>query len=293
MSAPRSPAAVAADIEGRLIVSDTGNHRILVGHTPGSAFDVREVVGSGEAGFVDGSFEDARFHGPRGVALSGDMLIVADWGNHAVRMVDLATGHVATMAGTGERSEGGIEPGDPLDAALDSPWDVLLNEYDLYIAMGGTGEVWRLDLKAGALVRHLSSGLDGSENGARPVTLATDGTWLYVADSAVSAIRRARFDESDEAKALGERVLRDCAGVAWGQGNHRLWVSEAGNATLRTLDPEAGMVEAVEPFEAQLDDPAGLASAGHLVYVADAGNDRVLRVDQVDKRVVELEIQGG
>lgn len=287
----RSPAAVAADIEGRLVVSDAGNHRILVGHAVGSTLDVRWVVGSGEVGLEDGSFEEARFDGPRGVALSGDMLIVADRGNHAVRMVDLATGDVATMVGTGERVAGEVSGGEPLETALDFPWDVLLNEYDLYITMGGSGEVWRVDLKEGVLVPYLESAASGADQGPRPVTLATDGTWLYVADAAAPAVRRARFDEAGDVEALCEGALARCSGIAWGQGNHRLWVSDTGTATLRTIDPDAGAVQAVEPFEAELDDPTGLASAGHLVYLADTGHDRVLRVDQVDKRVVELEIE--
>jgi hypothetical protein len=47
----------------------------------------------------------------------------------------------------------------------------------------------------------------------------------------------------------------------------------------------------VEPFEAELDEPAGLASAGHLTFVADSNHHRILRVDQIDKRVVELAIE--
>lgn len=287
----RAPAAVAADIEGRLVVSDAGNHRVLVGHAVGNALDVRHVVGSGEAGFEDGSFQEARFDGPRGVALSGDMLIVADRGNHAVRMVDLATGHVATMAGTGERAADGLAGGDPLETGMDFPWDVLLHEYDIYVAMGGSGAVWRLDLKNGVVASHLETARAAAAAEPRPVTLATDGTWLYVADAAAPAVRRVRFEGEGSVEALGRGALAGCSGIAWGQGNHRLWVSDTGTATLRTLDPDADAVEAVEPFEAELDQPAGLASAGHLVYLADTGHDRVLRVDQVDKRVVELELE--
>ncbi|MBW3660655.1 MAG: hypothetical protein KY397_03370, partial [Gemmatimonadetes bacterium] len=151
-AALRRPGAVAADIEGRLVVSDTGHHRVLIGHVVGNAFDVRHVVGSGEQGLRDGSFEEAAFDEPRGVTLSGDMLIVADRGNHSIRMIDLAARNVATMAGTGEPAAGPVAGGDPLESALRSPWDVLLNEYDLYIAMADARPIWRLDLKAGALM---------------------------------------------------------------------------------------------------------------------------------------------
>ena len=36
----------------------------------------------------------------------------------------------------------------------------------------------------------------------------------------------------------------------------------------------------------------GLAAAGHYMLVADTGRHRILRVDQIDKRVVELSVEG-
>ena len=49
--------------------------------------------------------------------------------------------------------------------------------------------------------------------------------------------------------------------------------------------------EVQEKFTLQGAEPTGLASAGHLVFVADTGHDRVLRVDQIDKRVIELAVE--
>lgn len=290
------PGAVAADIEGRLAVADTGNHRVLVGHAVGPTLDVQHVVGSGEAGFEDGSFEEAAFNEPRGLALSGDMLIVADRGNHAIRMIDLDSGQVGTMAGTGRAGSGSVEEGEPLETALISPWDVLLNEYDLYVAMAGTGAVWRLDLKEGRLVAHADPATvpgDGAGRGpirSRPMGLASDGERLFVVDGAVGTVRAIPFEDGETRSFAGDGLSRP-AGIAWGQGNHRLWVADTGNDRLMLMDPGSGSLEAVDPFEAELSRPSGLASAGHLVYLADTENDRVVRVDQVDKRVVELEVE--
>ena len=313
-SALRFPGSVDADIEGRVVVSDTGHHRVLVCHMLGNALEVRHEIGRGEPGFEDGPFDAAAFDEPQGLALSGDMLIVADRGNHAVRMVDLEAGQVATMAGTGELADGAIRPGDPLETPLRSPWDVLLNQYDLYIAMAGSHQIWRIDLKEGELVPHAGTGAEALEDGpveraalAQPMALASDGSRLYFADAESSSVRAVPFEPGGEVETLigeglfeygdeeggpGEGSLQHASGLTWGQGTHRLWVADTYNHKLKTLDPRSRRLEAVEPFEEELDEPMGLASAGHLVFVADTNHHRVLRVDEVDKRVVELAFEG-
>lgn len=309
----RFPGDLAADIEGRLIVADTGNHRILAGRGVGNSFHVEHVIGSGEPGFADGSFDEAAFNEPRGLALSGEMLIVADRRNHAVRMIDLAAGVVATMAGTGEMGAGAIEAGDPLVANLRSPWDVLLWDYDLFIAMAGTHQIWRLDMQERTLAVHAGTGAEAIVDGraeesalAQPVALATDGERLYFADAETSSVRSVGFAPGSDVETLvgtglfefgdvdgvGDEVrLQHPGGVAWGAGLHRLWVADSYNHKLKTLDPATRTVETVEPFP-DLDEPMGLAPAGHQMFVADTNHHRILRVDEIDKRVIELEVVG-
>lgn len=310
----RYPGKVAADIEGRIAVADTGHHRVLFGHMLGSSLEVRAVIGSGEPGFRDGLIGEAQFREPQGVTLAGDMLIVADRGNHAVRMIDLGTGLVATMAGTGRLGEGPASAGNPLETDLRSPWDVLIHDYSLFIAMAGSHQIWRLDLRAGRIEPHAGSGrediLDGEASGAalaQPMGLATDGERLYFADAETSSVRMTTFGPNAKVATLvgtglfdfgdkdgvGEDVrLQHAAGLAWGPGNHRLWIADTYNHKLKTLDPETRRVETVEPFEETLSEPMGLATAGHYMLVADTNNHRILRVDQIDKRVVELVIEG-
>ena len=310
----RYPGKLAADIEGRVAVSDTGHHRVVFGHALGNSLEVRAVVGSGAPGFADGSFEEAAFREPQGLALAGDMLIVADRGNHAIRMVDLASRTVATMAGTGRLGEGRSGPGDPLETALRSPWDVLLHDVGLFIAMAGAHQIWRLDLRAGRIGPHAGSGrediTDGSAQAAalaQPMGLATDGERLYFADAETSSVRVTSFESGGKVETLvgtglfefgdrdgeGDEVrLQHAAGLAWAPGNHRLWIADTYNHKLKTLDPATRRVETVEPFEEELSEPMGLAAAGHYMLVADTNHHRILRVDQIDKRVVELQVEG-
>jgi DNA-binding beta-propeller fold protein YncE len=61
------------------------------------------VAGEGIAGFRDGPFTSALFRHPRGLALDGDRLYVADTDNDAIRVVDLSNkDRVSTLCGSGK-----------------------------------------------------------------------------------------------------------------------------------------------------------------------------------------------
>ena len=68
---------------------------------------VTTLAGSGEDGDADGAGAAAEFDYPRGLALSADgaMLFVADYYNHKIRQVDVATGTVTTLADSGEEGD--------------------------------------------------------------------------------------------------------------------------------------------------------------------------------------------
>ena len=105
------------------------------------------VIGSGEAGLADGTYERARFSHPQGLALDGRALLVADTENHALRVVDLDTRQVKTLAGDGRLSysrtaEAGV-------IRLNSPWALWREGRVLYIAMAGLHQLWSLDLETG------------------------------------------------------------------------------------------------------------------------------------------------
>ncbi len=76
---------------GRLFISDSGNHRIVVASE--STGEVEAVAGgaSGAAGFQDGDFGTCSFNSPQGLCASpcGGRAFVADTENHAVREIDL------------------------------------------------------------------------------------------------------------------------------------------------------------------------------------------------------------
>ena len=81
---------------GLLYVADTYNHKIRsvdpeTGH-------VVTFAGSGLSSLTDGTGISAAFAEPGGIAAAAGRLYAADTNNHAVRIVDLASGNVSTLA---------------------------------------------------------------------------------------------------------------------------------------------------------------------------------------------------
>jgi hypothetical protein len=90
--------AVVGDGAGNLYMSD-GNaiRRIVI-----STGAVTTIAGDPFAtpAFVNATGTSARFNQPWGLAHRGGILFVADYGNHVIRRIDLASGAVTTFAGT-------------------------------------------------------------------------------------------------------------------------------------------------------------------------------------------------
>ena len=202
---PRSvlsfPGKVLADAQGgRLFIADSNHHRIVVASLEDGA--IQEVIGSGEAGLLDGSASDAQFFHPQGMAIDGDKLYVADSDNHAVRAVDLATGVVTTVAGDGvQDTEWGNTPAPIEGKRLNSPWDLELAHGVLFVAMAGNHQIFGIDLEGGFIAGHAGSGREDHRDGpllaaslAQPSGLSGDGEALFVADSEVSSIRAVDLD---------------------------------------------------------------------------------------------------
>lgn len=90
------PSAAALDASGRLIVVDSGNHRVRAVAMDGT---VTTLAGSGEQGGRDGPVSDAQFDNPHGISIARDGAIyVTD--DHRVRVIDPARGTVSTLAGS-------------------------------------------------------------------------------------------------------------------------------------------------------------------------------------------------
>ncbi|MEO7272922.1 MAG: hypothetical protein ABIX28_07330 [Vicinamibacterales bacterium] len=86
---------------------------------------LHRLAGTGEPGYSGdgGPALNAKLGGPKGLAYAPGELFVADTENHAVRRIDLTTGMITTVLGTGMRGDG-PEPA-PLQCKLSRPHGVL------------------------------------------------------------------------------------------------------------------------------------------------------------------------
>ena len=86
------------------------------------------VAGTGEQGYAgdNGTASKAKFAGPKGIAYADEKLFVVDTENQVIRRIDLKTGIITTVLGSGERGDG-PEP-DPLYCKLNRPHGIFVDK---------------------------------------------------------------------------------------------------------------------------------------------------------------------
>jgi thiol-disulfide isomerase/thioredoxin len=334
MSGPASPLSfpgkvVADTAGGRIFIADSSHHRIVITDLNGKKVD---VAGRGISGAADGSFDEAFFNDPQGMTLIPSqapaagkagppaILLVADRKNHLIRALDLDRRTVTTIAGTGKQGRERDIGGPARQVGLNSPWDLLSIGETVYIAMAGHHEIWALDLKSSRLDPFAGNGaediVDGSlrsSSFAQPSGLATDGTYLYVADSEVSAIRAVPLDPANEVKTIvgtglfkfgdkdgaGSDVrLQHALGVALWRNN--LLVADTYNNKIKLIDPRTRRADTFlgdgKPGQGdqppRFNEPAGIHVAGDIAYVADTNNHLIRVIDLKTKSVRTLKLEG-
>lgn len=315
------PGKVLADEKSKqLFISDSNHNRIVVVSLDDSS--VKEVIGGGQIGLADGTFETATFNHPQGMALDGSTLYVADTENHAIRAIDLAKKTVATIAGTGEQLQRRITfGGQGKDTPLNSPWDLTVQNGILYIAMAGPHQLWQMNPKTGGIAPYAGSGREARIDGplaeaalAQPSGITSDGKKLYFADSEVSAIRSADLDPQGRVETIvgedlfefGDRDGKGSAvrlqhplGVVYSDG--WLYVADTYNNKIKRVSPKDRTSETFvgtgengmrDGDHATLDEPGGVSVASGKLYVADTNNHLIRVADLKTRRLETLQIKG-
>lgn len=319
------PGKVFIDPIGQtLYIADTGHHRIVAAD-PASG-QVLQVYGRGQSGFVDGVALEARFDSPQGMALSPDgrVLYVADTNNHAIRSINLETGVVDTVLGTGNL---GWPPagGAADEVSINSPWALEERDGLLYIAMAGHHQIWVMDLAADTARPLVGNARESTVNGrlaeaelAQPSGLAFDSAGvLYFADSESSAVRSAEvlvsdgvtdvvvgsddnlFDFGDVDGVGTEARLQHPLGLALAADGY-LYVADTYNSKIKRIDlPDRSVTTFLggpqgwqDGSSALFSEPGGLATRGDLLYVADTNNHAIRIVDLATSVTSTLVLKG-
>jgi sugar lactone lactonase YvrE len=248
------PHEIAFDARGDLYIAERDNH--VVRKVNGTTGMMSTLAGTGTAGFSGdgGAASHAHLRQPHSIALDRDgRLLVCDVGNHRIRAVDLATGVIDTIGGTGERlatPDGAPLAGTPLNGPRTM---VVEKDGSIYLALREGNAIYRIAPGTRTL-HHLAGtgeqGYSGDGGPARlarlagPKGLALSGRNLYLADTENHAIRRIDLDRGTITTVLGTGVRGD--------------------------GPEP------DPLECKLSRPHGLfADAGGTVYVTDSEAHRI------------------
>ena len=297
------PGKILADAAmDRLFIADSNHNRIVVAKLDGT---VVETIGSGKQGRSDGSYEQATFFRPQGMALQDKTLYVADTENHLIRRIDLEKRNVQTFAGTGVQTYDYFKRGPALTVGLSSPWDLTIVGRTLYIAMAGPHQIWKMDLDKNEVSTFAGSGREERADGpvldagfAQPSGIASDGKKLYVADSESNIIRAIDiaagkvktlvggdlFDFGDvDGWADNVRLQHPLGLISFGDKlliadtyNHKIKVV-AKNGETKTLAGAGKPGTSDSP--AEFHEPAGLAYANGKLYVADTNNHLIRTID--------------
>jgi thiol-disulfide isomerase/thioredoxin len=324
----RYPGKILADAAGaRIFITDSNHNRIVMASMTG---DLLDVIGTGQIGAQDGSYDEATFDHPQGLALVGNRLYVADTENHLLRTVDLAAKTVTTLAGTGEQAR--VRPafgggGALRKTPLNSPWALLELDGMLYVAMAGPHQIWKHHIGGDSIIPFIGSGREDIIDGplreaslAQPSAIVTDGKSLYHVDSEGSAIRhddigphaqvqtlvgphdlprgRSLFEFGDR-DGVGDDVrMQHPIGLAYLDGS--LYVADTYNDKIKKVDIAKRTAvtwlgtgekgSGLDPV--QLSEPAGLAIAGNTLYIADTNNHRILQTDLTSKATSEFVVKG-
>jgi sugar lactone lactonase YvrE len=255
--------------------------------------------------------------GPEGITISrnGD-LVFADPANHVVRKVELLTGAITVLVGSGMPGRSG-DGGRASAARLLEPCDVCAApDGDLYIADAGAHVVRRVSGSTGVITTVAGTGSPGGTGDGGPATQARlnapsgialgPAGELYIAERRGHRVRRVLLDSGiistvagcglsgyggDDGKADQARLSAP-GGVAVAS-NGDLYIADTGNHVIRRVAGSTGIITTVAGHGApgkdgdggpatavSLNTPRALAFApsGDL-YIADTENHEIRRLD--------------
>lgn len=215
---------------------------------------------AGVSGSADGTGAAASFTAPNGITSDGSNLYVVDSANHTIRKIVIATGVVTTIAGAAGKA--GSDDGIGAAASFFFPAGIATDGKNLYVTSGGT--IRKIVIATGSVTtfagdKNMSGSNDGTGTAARfftPNGITREGSNLYVTDSFSNTIRKI---------AIASAEVTTLAGTALWSG------SMDGTGVAATFH-----------------NPIGITSDGSNLYVSDANNKTIRKINLASATVTTL-----
>jgi len=261
------PSDVVVAPNGDFYISDSGNRRIRkVAISDGQ---INTIAGNGLPGSAIGSPLNSVVTDPRGMALDGSRLLIADAGNHRIIAINdldgaAAVSHIAGNGAAGNEGDGG----QATVAALHSPNDVAVDGATIYIA-DTENHVVRA-ITAGIINTFAGNGQTGTPTETGPATNVELDSPTGVAV------------DSNHKVYIGDT------------GNHRIRLVEGTN--LSTIAGRAGQGyngDGIPATNFILNAPTGVGIAGTNVFFLDSANGRLRKIAGSAMTTVASDGSGG
>ncbi|WP_091669652.1 NHL domain-containing thioredoxin family protein [Amycolatopsis marina] len=298
----RFPSKAVLTPAGTVLVADTGNHAIV--ELAEDATTVLRRFGSGSRGGADGTAQDASFAEPSGLAVlpqevaerAGYDVLVADTAGHRVRGLQLDSGTVRTVAGTGEQWRNGPVDGAGPEVDLTSPWDLIWWEPagGVVVAMAGNHTLGLFDPLTGRMSRFAGTTVEGLRDGAvdeaffaQTSGLAATQERLWLADAETSALRW--IEREGDSFVVGTAVGTDLFSFGHADGpaaeallQHPLGVAALPDGSVAVADTYNGAIRRYDPVNdevstlaADFAEPSGLLVRGTDLLVVESAAHRL------------------
>jgi sugar lactone lactonase YvrE len=281
---------------------------------------VATIAGTGEQadGGDGGPGTRARLNNPHSLALAPDgNLYIADTGNNRVRCLNLKSGVITTVAGTGVRGYSG-DGGPGTAALLGNIYCVALDRgaQNLYLADLDNRRIRVLHLKTGIVETVAGNGergvpMDGADARSSPLVdpraVAVDSRGnVYVLERSGNALRVVdRYGKIRTVAGTGQRGYSGDGGEArlatmdgpkhlCIDADDNVLIADTENHVIRKYLPREGRIIRVAgtgrkgaagldgpPEQAELSQPHGVFFDNRRrLHIADSSNDRILRIDR-------------
>lgn len=265
-----------------------------------------------------GPATDAALNNPFDVAFdtAGNMFFT-DTFNHTIRRVDVGTGIITTVAGTGEAGYAG-DDGPATQAKLNQPYGITLDRAgNIYVADRLNSCIRKITARSGNIETFAGNGRKGFAGDAGPATSASfvepngvaldcEKKWLFITDVADNRVRKVdlrteiitTFAGTGAAAHTGDGGPSSSAGVFGARAvavaaDSTVYVLERQGSTLRRIDPATGIITTIAgtgghgyagdggpAINAVFDRPKEMCldSEGN-IFIVDTENQAIRRID--------------